>query len=488
MGKVFDLNVLLLYLVYGLSFYTMGAAIALQYRTYSSFRMANSLSLLAAFALLHGFSEWGSVFIPVKVPDFGDFPLWKLVAIQRLMQSVSYFFLFLFGVKLVSESKNQNLHWWAIFPTSVLLGWLVYFSLFIPLVGTDRVIEWLLRTEYWSRYLLAFPAGCLTAYGLYLQIPELQKINDRSVLRNLKLAAAAFGLFALFSGLVVPYRIGWLSSILNADFFREVFGVPIELFRTAAAVLATWAITRLLIVFDLEKQRQITEVRRLEAVYRERERFARDLHDDVIQNIFGIGLELQTTVPLLKSDPAKASYQINSAVTQINNVIHTLRAYIHGLEAKASKQDLAAVLGQMVKDFRRKSGLDIELKAEPSALSQALSGRNDRQKHLQQIVREALSNVVRHAKASRALVRISAESELLVVTVEDNGQGLPTEDNFSIRPPGKGLGLRNIRSRADLLGGRLEIFSRPGEGTKLVISVPLDGVPLGERKVTGNPI
>ncbi|MHB9095053.1 MAG: hypothetical protein ACYC21_10295, partial [Eubacteriales bacterium] len=71
MTEIFQLNVLALYLLYGLSFYTMGVAIALQYRSYSSFRLANSLSLLAAFALLHGLSEWGSVFIPVKVPNFG---------------------------------------------------------------------------------------------------------------------------------------------------------------------------------------------------------------------------------------------------------------------------------------------------------------------------------------------------------------------------------------------------------------------------------
>lgn len=475
MNDILQFNLLPLYFVYGLSFYTMGIAIALQYRSYSSIRLANSLSLLAAFALLHGFSEWGSVFMPVKVPDFGNFPLWKLVAIQRMLQSVSYFFLFFFGVKLISDSRRQNFFWWVTLPTIAFLGWLVYFARFIPLVGINEQMEWLVQSEYWSRYLLAFPAGVFTAYGLYLQTSEVRKINDESVLRNLRLAVVAFGFFAMFSGLVVPHEIGPLSRFINSDVFRRLTGLPIEIFRTATALLATWSITSMLAIFDLEKQRQVSESRRLEAVYRERERFARDLHDDVIQSIYGVGLNLQTTVPMMENDQMKAARQVASAVKRLNKVIHALRAYIHGLETQKVDQDLKTLLTDMVTQFRDKTGLRIGLNVQVPLFSdiRPAVGAKDWRQQLQQIIREALNNVVRHARASKAEVEIEVEGDYLVVSVQDNGRGLFSESSAPAGTENTHLGLRNMRARAALLGGEMEIYSRPGQGTRLVINIPL---------------
>lgn len=474
MNEIFQLNVLALYLIYGLSFYTMGVAIALQYRSYSSFRLANSLSLLAAFALLHGLSEWGSVFIPVKVPNFGTFPLWKLIAIQRMLGSVSYFFLFLFGVKLISDSRNQNFFWWFTLPTIAFLGWLGEFSHFISLVGTSELITWLLHSECWSRYMLALPAGIFTAYGLALQIPDAEKLNDRAVPRNLWAATVAFAFFALFSGLVVPLKMGWIGTYINAETFRQFTGLPIEVFRTATALLATWSITRMLAIFDLEKQRQVAESRRLEAVYRERERFARDLHDDVIQSIYGVGLELQTAINIIGTNQDKTVSQVNSSVERLNGVIKALRSYIHGLETEGGGHDLKTVLSNMVKQFREKTGLKINLNFQLYDVDKItlMIEADDWQMQLLQIIREALNNMVRHARASKAFVDIRIEDKRLLVTVKDNGCGLPPEE-LSDNNNGHHLGIRNMRSRAVLLGGELQLFSRPGEGTRIVISIPL---------------
>jgi len=477
MNEILELNVLAMYFVYGLSFYTMGIAIALQYRSYSSFRMANSLSLLAAFALLHGLSEWGSVFMPVRVPDFGDFPMWKLIAIQRLLQSVSYFFLFCFGVKLVSDTKRQNFFMWLTLPTVAFLGWFLQFARFIPLVGTEGLIEWLLVSETWSRYLLAFPASLFTAYGLYLQIPEVSKIIDRSILRNLWAATVAFGMFAVFGGIVVPHDIvGGLSKLVNAQKFLHLSGLPIELFRTGTALLATWSITRMLAIFDLEKQRQVMESRRLEAVYRERERFARDLHDDVIQSIYAVGLDLQTTNHLIGKDQERASGQINSSIERLNKVIHALRTYIRGLETRGREQDLKASLANMVSQFQEETGLAVEFNFPLSsgAYIEPAVDTEDWQQQLRQIIREALHNVSQHAGATRAEVDIGVSGKSLVITVKDNGKGMSKEEMLLVEQSDSHLGIRNMRSRAILLGGVFKMFSQPGKGTRLLISIPLN--------------
>ncbi|MDT3700811.1 MAG: histidine kinase [Thermincola sp.] len=474
MIDVLQLNLLAMYFLYGLSYYTMGVAIAFQYRNYSSFRMAYSLSMLAAFALLHGISEWGMVFIPVGVPNFGDFPLWKLIAVQRLLQAVSYFFLFCFGIKLVSDSYNKKFFWWVILPTVLFLGWFAEFARFITLVGKDGLLEWLLVSESWSRYLLALPAGMFTAYGLALQVPEFKDFNNKTVTQNLFVASIAFGLLGLFSGLVVPQNIGGLSRYINIESFRSLAGFPIEVFRTATALLATWSITSLLAIFDLEKQRQVMESRRSEAIYRERERIARDLHDDVTQSIFAVGLDLQVTSNIVDKDSKTAADRIKTSVEELNKVIHALRTYIKGLEAKGNDEDLKTVVVTTVKELQKKSEVPIilNINLNQSLEIQPITDAEDWLQQLRQMVREALNNAIRHSKAEKIFVDVWTEEKRLIVCVKDNGMGMPAPDLF-IKDNRQHLGLKNMKRRAQLILGDMLISSKMGEGTCITFSVPI---------------
>lgn len=472
--QIHESTLMVMYFVYGLSFFTMGTAIAFQYRSSSSFRLAKSLRLLAAFGLLHGLSEWGNVFIPVAAPNFDLDSIWKAIALQRLLQSVSLFFLFLFGIKLIFDSRNKSF-WLFCLPTTAFASWLIQFAFFIPLLRTNDLAYWLLISENWARFLLALPGGIFTAYALALQIPEAKKINDNSVFRNLCIATGSFFLFSLFSGIVVPEQTGWLSRIVNVQTFRDYVGLPIEVFRTATALLATRSITRVLAIFDLEKQRQIAESRRLEAVFRERERFARDLHDDVIQSIYGIGLELQSALPLIADDRDKAAQRVNSSVERLNKVIKDLRAYIQGLETPVGTNDLSTLLVDTVDQFRQQSGLKIELKLQLDTPipGESLPRVDGLQRQVRQIISEALSNVVRHAGASKALVQVGIDGNSLVIMVKDDGQGISSYNGTGEGQDRKHLGLQNMRTRAGLMGGTLELFSEKGRGTALVINVPL---------------
>jgi len=150
--------------------------------------------------------------------------------------------------------------------------WLLQFTRFISYMTAPKfLIDWLVVSESWSRYILAFPGGILAAYGLALQIPDVKKMGDRSVLTNLFGSVAAFLLFAFFSGLVVPQNVGGLSEFVNAGTFKRVVGLPVEFFRTGTAFLITRCITSMLSVFELEKQRQLDKSLQAQAVFKERE-------------------------------------------------------------------------------------------------------------------------------------------------------------------------------------------------------------------------
>lgn len=467
MIEALQVNLWLMYFLYGLSFYTMGIAVAFQYRGSSRFRLADSLRLLAAFGLMHGISEWGSVFIPVQASSLDLESVWKAVALQRLLQSVSFFLLFCFGTKLIIDSAKKK-RWLYALPVSLFVIWLIQFAFFIPLLGTNELAHWLLVSESWARYLLALPAGLFTAYGLILQIPAARELNYNSVY-DLWIATILFGMFSLFSGLVVPNRIGGLSQVINVHNFWQHIGLHIEVFRTATALMITWSITRILGIFNLETQRQITESRRREAVYSERERFARDLHDDIIQSVYGIGLELQSTLTLLPVNQAQAESRIKSATVHLHEVINNLRAYIEGLTT-GDDYGLQTELGKLVEQFSQQTDMEIVLNYELAHTAVNALVPDGWQQQFVQIVHEALSNIVVHAAASKAQVSVKTEDCSLVLVVTDNGTGMA---NALTDQAGRTHhGMQNMRARANLLAGTFDCRSTRGIGTEVVVRVP----------------
>lgn len=472
--QIQQLSLMALYFVYGLSFYSMGIAIAFQYRSFSNFRLASSLQLLAVFGVLHGIAAWGSVFIPIMASNFNISLIWDAVILQRFLQAISLFFLFLFGIKLIVDTEIKN-YWLYTLPIIAFGSCVIQLFFFIPLLSTTELPGWLLISENWIRLLLAFPAGSFTAFGLALQIKEARKIKDATVIRNLWVATASFGLFAIFSGISLSQEIAWLNKVINMQTFHQYIRLPIEVFRTISALLATVSITRTLTIFDLETQRQIDESRRWEVVYWERERFARDLHDDVIQSIYGVGIELQTTVSLITRDQESAVYRVKSTVKRLNEVIKGLRTYIQGLEVPDNEQGLQAVLVETLDQFSEQTGLHTKLtfQLDWNTLKQQIDGAGGWQRQIRQIVREALANVVQHAEASKAEVDLRLEGNSIVLVVKDNGRGMPDENEAYVDQARKHMGLQNMQTRASLLGGNMELSSQKGKGTKLEIKIPI---------------
>jgi PAS domain S-box-containing protein len=220
--------------------------------------------------------------------------------------------------------------------------------------------------------------------------------------------------------------------------------------------------------------RDLTDRRRLEgelreaserdALMRDRERIGRELHDGVIQALFALGLSLQG-VAELAGEGGHVRRRLEDSVAQIDTVIRDLRNYVFQLRPDAlSVHGFEGALRGITEEFERESGIparvDLELQREQPALSTHAGD-------LLQLVREALSNVARHAGARTCRVRLEGTARRLVLEVVDDGCGFDAD-----RSPAQGWGLRNLRERATAIGGRLEITSAPGRGTAVRLTVP----------------
>jgi len=198
------------------------------------------------------------------------------------------------------------------------------------------------------------------------------------------------------------------------------------------------------------------------ALLEDRERIARDLHDTVIQRLFAAGMSLQSTAGL--AEPGLVRDRLEDAVSAIDDTIADIRATIFALEVHPRG------LGRAVLDMVGALGDTLGL--HPTVV---LDGPLDAPidpllvDHVLATVREALTNVARHAEADTVTVALSVGDDL-VLTVTDDGLGLPHV------PRTGSHGLQNLADRARLLGGHLEVGPGPTKGTQLVWRVPIGPV------------
>lgn len=195
----------------------------------------------------------------------------------------------------------------------------------------------------------------------------------------------------------------------------------------------------------------------------ERGRIARDLHDDVIQRVFAAGMSLQTTTQL--TDDQRVRDRLETTLADLDTVIAQVRNTIFHLNRDPiSGPSVRADVMALGKETGRSLGFDpVCTFAGPvdSAVDAEVA------EHLMMSLREALSNVVRHAEADHVSITVEVLHDVLTLRVADDGRGIDPD-----RPSG-GHGLANLAARAEQLGGSFEVTAPPDGGTVVCWSVPL---------------
>jgi len=211
----------------------------------------------------------------------------------------------------------------------------------------------------------------------------------------------------------------------------------------------------------LEYARAQSEVSRLGMV-EDRERIARDLHDGVIQSLFAVGLGLQNTAALVGD--TRLADRIQQYVTEIDRVIGDVRSYIFGLRPSVLMPgNLTSTIEQLAHEMQERTGVTVVADVDIT-LESELSGVTGQIAH---IVREALSNIGRHAEAATCRITIRRDGENAVVEVDDDGQG------FDIEQAHRGMGMGNLAERAASIHGTLNVESELGHGTVIRLTIPL---------------
>lgn len=262
--------------------------------------------------------------------------------------------------------------------------------------------------------------------------------------------------------------VDYLVKPLQPDILRSKIAVFVDLHRNNAE-LGRKISERALVEQDLRNSEaklrafaaHIQSVRE-----EERKTIAREIHDELGQALTGLRMDLSWLEKRLPRELKEPAEKMKSMFRLIDDTIQSVRRISSALRPRVLDEvGLPGALKWQAREFRSRTGIRcrIDLPDGEFAMGQ------DQCTAVFRIFQEAMTNVARHANATRVDIKLRLDADHLILSVVDNGLGISAADSRS----SKALGLLGIRERALLLGGEVEIEGKPGGGTRVTLSVPL---------------
>ncbi len=463
----------------------MGLLVALEGGRSSEERVRKALRPLAGFGLVHAAHEWIEMFAHVTATS-GQALAPALFVLRLSTLAFSFLSLAAFGGFLLARDETaQRVS--LLVPLAMEAVWV--FGLF-SLRGQYSAASLSGVVDVWTRYSLAVPASILAALGLIAQQRAFRRVGLVRFGQDALWAAVAFAWYGLIGQVFTRASALPPSTFINEGLFLRLFGFPVQLLRATLASVASVYVIRFLRAFQVETEQKIADLqaarlnesqqrevlrgelfRRIVAAQEsERQRIARDLHDETGQALTAIGLGLRGLESRIGSAPQGASDTLRELQTLTAESLRELQRLMSDLRpAHLDDLGLAATLRWYASRIEERSPLRI--KVETTGTEQPL---DDAARICTfRIVQEALNNVIRHAEASKVHIALEYTGQGVHVAVQDDGRGFDVErlkqPTATHRQP---LGLAGMQERAALLGGLVTIRSRPGEGTLIEATLP----------------
>lgn len=457
---------ILYYLVYGFVFISMGVA-AWQHgndEQISNLPLARALPDLGVFGMVHGLSEWITMLLAT-----GMFPEMALgmTLIRSLMKVSSFAFLLRFGMRITWDEKEVGSRRFFI-PWMMLIGWILIAMAVIGLQGGYTGTNQLASLNIWLvRYGMAVPAGLFTFHAFHRDAKLLRRKMRRKQAMKTQILGIAFLLYGLLDGLVVRASGFFPANVINHETFQQWIGVPVQLVKAMTGAVILWGMSGLLKAFKEEARVKVHSLIQTRGAEEERRRIGMILHDGIIQKLYASSLKLEY---LDQKAPVEAEYR--KWLLDVKNGLDESMSIVRELlnkdqPEKREPENLLRQLTQLVEEYREISDLTIEL-VNRIPLLQMGRFTPEQVTHIYYIVQEALCNAVKHSQASQVNVILEATLAALLVSVKDDGTGF---DPGQETKKGKGKGLDLMKQRAEEVGGRLNVKSKP-LGTQVSICIP----------------
>ncbi len=504
-----DNAIIIIFFFYGLAFYSLGLALLVESGRASELGFARSMRLLAGFGLLHGIHEW----IDMVERGLGLYynatcpqPLcWVRLAILV----TSFLALLAFGEHLLARERYGRAPSWR-----MTLGAAVLFaaaSVIVRLAYGLNDAAWLRASDVLARYIIGIPGAVVACLALWRQRAIFRQRGMGGFARDLTWAALALGLYGVVGQLFTGTSVIFPSTVVNSTLFLQVMGFPVQLFRAAMATVVAFAMIRVLRALEVENQQRLNAIEhaKLEAERRsreelarlnaelqaaseetarllrevqrrdslrgelikritaaqeaERQRIARELHDEIGQTLTGLALGLRGLANVVHQDSEQAAQRLADLEKLATDSLGELRHLITDLRPpQLDDMGLVAALRFMVDRIKDADDLQVRLEVQGKPFPMPPEVETT----LFRIAQEALTNILKHARASCACVTINYDDGP-TLTVRDDGIGFDLEAALSPSAARTAWGLVGMQERANLINAVLRLESAQGQGTTL---------------------
>ena len=224
---------------------------------------------------------------------------------------------------------------------------------------------------------------------------------------------------------------------------------------------------------DITERKELEKRARRSTILEERSRMARDVHDTIAQGFTGIVLNLEAAEQASADLPEEVRHRITRARDVARQNLEEVRRSVLMLSASPSARgDLAGAIRNSLDSVRSNTGVRVgfSVRGTPQHLDTRF------EENLLRIAQQSLDNALQHAQATRIQMELVFGKKRVRLNIEDNGQGFVIS-----KGPGRGMGINGMCDRAEEIGGKCEIKSQPGRGTRVTVKVPLPSV--GRQRV-----
>jgi signal transduction histidine kinase len=475
-----------IFFLYGLAFFITGIVVFVGAGCARYLPMAHALPYLTAFGLLHGSHEWIEMAqLASPSPPSIYFRTARIAAL-----AVSFILLIEFGVRLLTTNDGRL---WKIIRWGLLgLFTVGLISVFLIWRGDDA---WR-SADSWCRYSLAVPGALLTAAG-FLKHGQLEPYRQTGTQRHLNITGIMFLLYGIPGQVFVGASMLPPSTVLNSTLFLNTLNFPVQLWRALCATVIAVLMSRATRLYEIGRRRQMDEAieARLEAQRRlteemekrqqlqrelfrravwaqeeERRHIARELHDETSQALTALSWRLASVEEALPADLEEPRHRLEEVRRLTERVMNDLRQLTARLRPRVLDElGLVPALITYADECssRMPFDVDVEITGERHRLPSEVEVT------LYRIAQEALTNVAKHAQATKAHMTLEFGDGEIRLKVSDNGVGMDVAQAQRAAAEGRGWGLAGIEERLELLGGHIELRSPPAGGTELKTRIPL---------------
>jgi signal transduction histidine kinase len=451
-----------IFFFYGLVFFSAGiSAIFIRLINKTKYDIFNKFSFLGGFFIFKAIAQWEHLFFPLFFYQLKP-ELFIINLGHRLLSAISDLFLLAFAFEIFILLYRKLTYLRGIF-ILISISFFIYVFIYPADTLYRDIIKWSVTIENTASRFISLPAGILASIGLYIY--SKKTALPRNALLSMRVFAVSLLFYVLHVGIFV-FDIDHVSAKNIPNTFYELSGFKIEYVEMSLAVILLSSMVTSWFFTNNEEKKHNLEIHDGFLLSSEHERIAHDLHDGVIQSLFGLSMKLNYINNKIVDDATEDIVYVKENLTlaqeQLVCSVNDIRDYIYNnIAEKYQYEDIAKGIESIIYEFKKIAPVIINF--EYHNISEVVPDKNILI-NIYFIAKESIMNVIKHSAATEAKIILVLKPNSLFYSIKDNGKGLAGKNTG-------GVGLASMAERTKKLKGSFEIIE--DHGLLLEFNIPL---------------